>query len=675
MTSIYIENQRLDSSNLPALITFQLDDVKDFASRNTTFSKTITLPGTSNNNKLFGHYFETKVVNPYNSAATNVSTNFNAAKSAKCVILQDNVQAFKGVIRLMEVVIDGEQIEYECSVFGELGGFIAKMAALKLSDLDFSAYDHQFTIANITASWSNYNAGSGYYYPLIDYGTYGLNSKHDWKVGTFRAAIFVKEILEKIVEAAGYTMTFALKETERFKRLIIPYGRKAFTALNTTVLNRTAADQDLSDLGTTYMTFGSGSLGAFTTSTSQLFTYAGATPTVATVTVNIYVNSYSSFPTLGNDPRFELRKNSVVIGTVEPSAVGSWQIVANSVNLTSGDILEVEVLNTLPSIDINVYGTLVVVTDVAISTEIVINDTVKVNDCLPQNILQKDFFSSLLRLFNLYVYEDATKFKHLNIAPYVDFFLPVSGSVNWDNKLDRGSVRKLKPMSEINSRYYHFKFKSDADFYNDLYKKRYNEGYGDRIYDSEFEFATETNAAEVIFSGTPLVGYSGEEKVYSTIFKQNNNVEEMIDSNIRILQALNVTGVTSWNIRNSTDTTTLGSYTTYPYAGHLNDPDAPSNDIHFGVPKELFFTIATGDLSANQFNVYWSPYMAEITDKDSKMMTCTMYLKMSDIVNLNFGKYVWIDGVLWRLNKIEDYNLMEPDTCTVQLLRVIYTEY
>ena len=230
-------------------------------------------------------------------------------------------------------------------------------------------------------------------------------------------------------------------------------------------------------------------------------------------------------------------------------------------------------------------------------------------------------------------------------------------------------------MSEINSRYYHFKFKSDADFYNDLYKKRYNEGYGDRIYDSEFEFATETNSAEVIFSGTPLVGYSGEEKIYSTIFKQNNNVEETIDSNIRILQALNVTGVTSWNIRNSTDTTTLGSYTTYPYAGHLNDPDAPSNDIHFGVPKELFFTIATGDLSANQFNVYWSPYMAEITDKDSKMMTCTMYLKMSDIVNLNFGKYVWIDGVLWRLNKIEDYNLMEPDVCTVQLLRVIYTEY
>lgn len=675
MTSIYIENQRLDSSNLPALITFQLDDVKDFASRNTTFSKTITLPGTANNNKLFGHYFETKVVNPYNSAATNVSTNFNAAKSAKCVILQDNVQAFKGVIRLMEVVIDGEQIEYECSVFGELGGFIAKMAALKLSDLDFSSYDHQFTIANITGSWSNYNAGSGYYYPLIDYGTYGLNSKHDWKVGTFRAAIFVKEILEKIVQAAGYTMTFALKETERFKRLIIPYGRKVFTALNTTVLNRTAADQDLSDLGTTYMTFGSGSLGAFTTSTSQLFTYAGATPTVATVTANIYVNSYSSYPTLGNDPRFELRKNSVVIGTVEPSAVGSWQIVANSVNLTSGDILEVEVLNTLPSIDINVYGTLVVVTDVAISTEIVINDTVKVNDCLPQNILQKDFFSSLLRLFNLYVYEDANKFKHLNISPYVDFFLPVSGSVNWDSKMDRGSVRKLKPMSEINSRYYHFKFKSDADYFNDLYKKRYNEGYGDRIYDSEFEFATETNAAEVIFSGTPLVGYSGEEKVYSTIFKQSGTTEETIDSNIRILQALNVTGVTSWNIRNSTDTTTLGSYTTYPYAGHLDDPDAPSNDIHFGVPKELFFTIATGNLSANQFNVYWSPYMAEITDKDSKMMTCTMYLKMSDIVNLNFGKYVWIDGVLWRLNKIEDYNLMEPDTCTVQLLRVIYTEY
>ena len=193
MTSIYIENQRLDNSGLPALITFQLDDVKDFASRNTTFSKTITLPGTSNNNKLFGHYFETKVVNPYNSLATNVSTNFNAAKSAKCVILQDNVQAFKGVLRLMEVVIDGEQVEYECSVFGELGGFISRLGSSKLTDLDFSAYDHTFNAANVSGSWASMANSTGYVYPVIDYGNYGLNSKHDGKIGTCRPALKVCE--------------------------------------------------------------------------------------------------------------------------------------------------------------------------------------------------------------------------------------------------------------------------------------------------------------------------------------------------------------------------------------------------------------------------------------------------------------------------------------------------
>ena len=47
------------STEISALLSFALDDVKDFSSRNTTFSKTIVLPGTARNNKLFGHIYQT----------------------------------------------------------------------------------------------------------------------------------------------------------------------------------------------------------------------------------------------------------------------------------------------------------------------------------------------------------------------------------------------------------------------------------------------------------------------------------------------------------------------------------------------------------------------------------------------------------------------------------------
>ncbi len=51
--------------------------------------------------------------------------NFNASKAANCVIYVDKIQVFKGIIRLLEITIDRGSIEYECVVFGELGGIFS----------------------------------------------------------------------------------------------------------------------------------------------------------------------------------------------------------------------------------------------------------------------------------------------------------------------------------------------------------------------------------------------------------------------------------------------------------------------------------------------------------------------------------------------------------------------
>ena len=87
-TEIFIEDNRLDlSEDLSSEFTYAIDDVTDFASRNTNFSKTIILPGNAVNNKLFGHIFDFNNANFYNPLEDNVGYNFNAFKSAKCVCL------------------------------------------------------------------------------------------------------------------------------------------------------------------------------------------------------------------------------------------------------------------------------------------------------------------------------------------------------------------------------------------------------------------------------------------------------------------------------------------------------------------------------------------------------------------------------------------------------------
>ena len=139
--------------------------------------------------------------------------------------------------------------------------------------------------------------------------------------------------------------------------------------------------------------------------------------------------------------------------------------------------------------------------------------------------------------------------------------------------------------------------------------------------------------------------------------------------------AKKITGVTSYNILAADGGTNLGSQTAYGYAGHFDNPDAPSNDIQFGVPRELFYEVPTGSINVNQFNVYWSSYMAEITDKDSRLLTGTFKLNYQDIFGLDFSNFIYVDGVKFRLNKIKDFNATNEDTCEVELLKIINEIY
>jgi len=678
MTRILIEGFDLDiDKGLSNQITYSVSDLKNLDSKTTSFSKTIILPGTTNNNSLLGNIFEFNNANYTNSLNPNVGYNYNASKTAQCSIQVNGMVVIKGVFKLLEIIIDGKNIEYECSVIGELGGFSMKMGAKKIEELDFSTYDHTYSIANITGSWTNENAGAGYYYPHIDYGTYSDTAKHSWQYGTFRPALFVKEYLEKIFAANGYTYECDLFSTDRFKRLIIPHNQKRLVSQSPSgaELNVSSSNVTVNPITSSSLQIAqTGLLGNFTTPNNILFYYAGTTSTTVDINSYIYVfnYTYSSGGMYTYPITLNLDKNGVPIKSVTVSSNGPGGLSITGVTLNVGDYLSLSITNMEVGYSITYSSQIRCATGSAsILVPIYLNDNVTVNDCIPKNIMQKDFFASMLKLFNLYVDENRFDEKHLIIKPYVDYY---NGSVeDWSDKIDRGKPIRVKPMSELNSRYYSLKYKDDSDFWNDLYKKRYNEGYGSRIFDSEYEFSKETETVELIFAPTPLLGYAGEEKIYSTIFKQSNGVEECIDSVIRIMLAAKVNDVASYNILNGA--TVLTSQTSYGYAGHFNNPDAVANDLNFGATKELFFTLVSGAINVNQFNVYYSPYMAEITDKDSRLLTCNVKLSDTDIFNLDFAIFKYIDGGLYRLIKLIDYTPEANETTKAEFLRVINKEY
>ena len=769
MIRIFIENKELDVlQDFSHQITYSIDDITNIDTKTTAFSKTIVLPGTANNNQLLGNIFEFSNSNFTNDANPNVGYDFNASKSAKVRVESNGLQIMKGVLRLLEIVIDGKNIEYEVGLFGELGGFVSALGTKRLEDLDFSIYDHDYNEDYWEPSWqqgrnwnlsvtmgSNYftvynkaffnlvendlititnstngndgtyivdhltnttaytrvyikstfttgadtfdiefskNITSGYYYPLIDYGKVSGN-KHDYYYNALRPALFVKDYIDKIIALSGYTYECDFFETDFFKRLVIPNNFASLTTKKPAQLY-THFDQNF-DFGyysgqrTEDISTQNSDLAGFSTSDNITYTYNG----LDTLDFNIYVNMVCDYfgPFSIFDPSsyiFDIYKNGSLAKVIDFKNFPAsdypryFQVNGNftGFSLSTGDTIKIVMKFT----NVDVFR----ITETAFNfysaqqttLPLEYTDRVYMNLLLPQNIFQKDFFISILKMFNLMVVEDKFISKHLKIIPYTLFYdLNNASYLDWSSKVDRSEPIRIKPMSEVNSRYYELKYKGDSDYYNDKYKKRYSQGYGDVKFDNNLEFVKDTQTSEVIFAATPLVGYDGEDKVVSTIFKWDGTYdgggdqqnEDNVASTLRILQIKNISGVTSWNV--NTTGSTIASYTSYPYAGHFDDPDAPNADINFGALNELYYGLITGALGNNIFNAFYSPYLAEITDKDSRLVTCKMKFTETDIFNLDFSKFIWIDQVLYRLNKIYDYTPNE--LCKVDLLRVIYTTY
>jgi hypothetical protein len=713
-TEIFIEGRRLDlTQDINAEFTYQIDDIKDFASRNTNFSKTIVLPGSARNNQQFGYVFEFTSANFYNEASGNVGYNFNAAKQAQCTVFVDKVQIMKGGLRLLEMVKTGGVIEYECAIFGELGGFVNAIGNGRIENLDFSVYDHTWTYQNISASWGPATGlpGSGYYYPLIDYGKVSYNNKNDWDVRAFRPAIFVREIIDKMVTAAGYTWEGDFLNTPLFKRLIIPNNDKDLFKTSSTPLSASISSTKTvliqSGTDTALLRYDTAVLAGMTTNANKdTFTYTGATTISVTATLNGtgQLQSYKQVT-------IRVKKNGVTIAQSIQAPAGPvtrpyFFSIPFSTTLATNDTIAVEYfvdINANPTFLVTIQLSNFILTSSA--TQIVpadYGDLINMNANVPKGIFQRDFFSSMLKMFNLYVVEDTMKSKHLKIIPFIDFYylgedvvlitddfgtlfkvdlendlLLEPGSrdfLDWTYKLDRSKPIRIRPMSELNGRYFEYKFKQDNDYYSEQYFKKYAEGYGDRIEDTGYEFAREKQTAEVIFANTVLVGYDGEDKIMPTIFKLSNNVEDRTEHVIRIMQGKKIVNVNPWDLKNGS-ATTLTTFTDYGFAGHLDDPDVPQVDIGFGAPRELSFELTTEYPSANLFNGFWSDYVAEITDKDSKLLLAHFRLTEVDIFNLDFSRLIYVDGALWRLNKVIDYNPLSSDVTKVELLKVIELSY
>jgi len=372
---------------------------------------------------------------------------------------------------------------------------------------------------------------------------------------------------------------------------------------------------------------------------------SGVTTTVSSMAYNILHNGLGPTPTTSNtlhiqhvSPTLRIDINDIyyceIIRTVYTGiSTGGYAIATNwELQLFTGGLF---------------YNTV-------INVSLFEGEDIDMRQCVPKNIKKRDFFTSIIKMFNLYIDEDKLVHNQLNIEPRNDFY-SAGKTIDWTKKLDISKELVLEPMGQLDAIKYLFTYKEDADYWNKKYKDSHQQVYSEEHKFITNDFLKNTNTTELIFSASPQKNIPATDRIIPQIINVNSagSIEPVTSFNIRILYyGGEITTTTAWTFQTSAG---LNGEITYPYCGMVDVPTSPTLSLDFGVPIEIYYNTATYT-NNNLYNIYYKQFIEEITDKDSKIVTGWFALTPADILKLDFRNQFFVDGHLLRLNKIFDYN-------------------
>jgi len=691
---LFVEGIEVDTlGNIDVEFTYSVADVTDIERRNTSYSKTITLPSTSKNQGLFGNIFDISVSNDYFVGDANIGQNFNPAKQAKAQIFLDNVKIFDGVIRMMKINNISGNILYEVNVFGRLRDILHELGDKTLADLDFDDYDHVWNKANIEASWARteyVEGGTNYVYPLVDYG-FSLDGV-TYPIRNFKPAVYVSEILRRIFDEAGFQITAPIFDSFYFRKLILVTAEKIITKESTTLLDQspvlyqqeTTSVPSFSRLLNFSSTLASGFL-IQNSGTRFRWNKAQNLNTGLNLNLRLSFESLESFT--NNDWTISVLKNGSPIlsstRNVQLISAGQfylWNVeISDGITLALNDYFEIRLTgqaqggagynsNIQTEVVIAPIGSLKIGNTVPVAVELEEGDTMKIEYTLPKSMKQRDFLKSIISMYNLYITQDRLRTNVLEIIPYNEFYQTFKDqALDWSDKLDVGQQITITPLSELSAKEYRLQFDTDQDYWSEFYRTKFNEVYGESRTIIDNDFILDTKSVKVVFA-PPVMREEVPGRIMIHLYKVENGVKIPDNFKPRIAFFLPSQTTTSWNIGYAAGNT---AYNTYPYAGHLDSPTEPSNDVLFASPREVYFSIGVYPQNSNLYTEYYQGLIDSIGDRNSRLLEGYFYLTPTDIMNLDFRKIVKVGNHYFQLEKVDKYNPIANNLSYVSLFKIL----
>ena len=289
------------------------------------------------------------------------------------------------------------------------------------------------------------------------------------------------------------------------------------------------------------------------------------------------------------------------------------------------------------------------------------------------------FLKGIITAFNLYVKPKTSDNSIMEIEPLSDFYNASGDALDWTYKLDNSKEIKVTPTINMSAKNYVFKFADDKDYFNVRYFEDIEKQYGAFNVDSQNQYAIKDNVMKLPFSQKLLIKIPLTATTFTDLivprqfqikFKEDGSSEVVKQKGKPFIVQLGKMHSGAWNHR--AESGSISSESEYPYVGHLDDLNSPSFDFNFGLPDFVYWQ--TGVYTTNNLYSYHEKFIKEIISRYGKLISCHLRLSPEDINKLDLKDLINIDGVVYRLQKIKDYDSGKGVSTSVELIRIIEGE-
>ena len=620
-------------------LTRQIKELQDLSNAHTDFTQQFTIPSTPTNDPIFQNYFDENIL----------LDGWNAFLKLDAAIYIHGLPVFDGCIELTGVEFkNGLPRQYNIVFYGQSKKAIADWGEKILNEVDWSAYNHTVSYANVVSSWAGGLLSGKIMYPIADWHL-GMqyckvpvvqNNLYDQglSVNDLRPAILLKEMVTACFDDIGYTISGSLLDKDNFTDLYVIPQNAAGPIQNP---NNEDAKIDVNYSGTL--------------SVSQNFQYSKVIfDTVTSDPLSIYDNTTGVYtaPFSGlydfrlqgtcntfsgtNYWRFNWQQ-----GTSNPVAVTSTGLfsLSTTVYLNQGDEVYAEVKAQGAATYSNMQWD---ITKVPYGIE---NSTMDMAVVMPQ-IKVGDFIQKFLKTYNaILVPVSDTEFELHNIDEYY-----ADGSTkNWTEYIDITDIRHEKMPIPGRITMQHTEAEDQA---NVAFKSLNNRNYGSVDVSPEVDFSADELNIETPFSVfTPAVIREVDTKG-QLVGETDLQIPVVLDADNKGVKAdlwlYYYVGFTStsdsWKLNNT-------DQFSYPLISSYSDYPTASDDFSLAFGLE---TTLSGDTPTNTMYVeFWRAYLSRLYSSKSRVVYLDAVLPVGEWLNLEMNDTIAVSSNYYKIQSIE----------------------